>query len=77
MSNDKEYPVYGGCDSCEHANEVCTDCMKQNTAGEWVHSKYSPKPGVYAMPNQKQVNLTTSFESKTINGICLGRFIVS
>ena len=51
----EEYPVYGGCDSCEHQSEICTDCMKQNTMGEWVHSKYSPKPGVYTLPNQRQV----------------------
>jgi hypothetical protein len=54
MENE-EYPVYGGCDSCEHQSEICTDCMKQNTMGEWVHSKYSPKPGVYTLPNQRQV----------------------
>ena len=53
-----DYPEYGGCDSCEHQNEVCTDCMQLNTAGDWVHSKYSPKPGVYVLPHQKQVTTT-------------------
>ena len=75
--NEKDYPGYGGCDSCEHANEVCTDCMKQNTAGEWVHSKYSPKPGVYKMPNQVQETRTTTFESKVVNGVAIARCCVT
>ena len=36
----EEYPVYVDCNTCEHQNEVCTDCMSRNAAGEWVHSKY-------------------------------------
>lgn len=36
-------------------------------------SGYSPKPGVYRMPGQR----TITFESKTVGGICLGRYIVS
>lgn len=70
---EEDYPVYGDCNTCEHQNEVCTNCMSQNTAGEWVHNLYSPKPGVYRMPGQR----TITFESKTVGGICLGRYIVS
>lgn len=58
MMDEKDYPVYGGCDSCTHQNEICTDCMQKNTAGEWVHRYYSPKPGVYKMPHQKQITTT-------------------
>ena len=58
----EDYPVYGDCNTCEHQNEVCTNCMSRNTAGEWVHNLYSPKPGVYTLPNQRQITseLTTT-----------------
>lgn len=51
----EDYPVYGDCNTCEHQNEVCTNCMSKNTAGEWVHNLYSPKPGVYRMPEQTTI----------------------
>lgn len=70
---EEEYPMYGDCNTCKHQNEVCVNCMSKNTAGEWVHNLYSPKPGVYRMPGQR----TITFDSKTTDGVCLGRYIVS
>ena len=51
MENE-DYPVYGDCNTCIHQNEICTNCISQNTAGEWVHNLYNPKPGIYKMPEQ-------------------------
>lgn len=73
VANEEEYHEYGDCNTCIHKNEICTNCMSQNTAGEWVHNLYSPKPGVYRMPGQR----TITCESKTVGGICLGMYIVS
>ena len=53
IMSEKEYLVYGGCDSCTHQNEICTNCTQMNSAGEWVHALYSPKPGVYKVSSQE------------------------
>lgn len=50
---------YGDCNTCVHQNEICTNCMSKNTAGEWVHSHYSPMAGTYRMPGQKTYTTTT------------------
>lgn len=55
----EEYPIYGDCNTCTQQNEICTNCMSQNTAGEWVHNLYSPKPGIYRMPGQKTITTKT------------------
>ena len=59
MENKDDYPIYGGCDTCIHQNEVCMNCMEQNSAGEWVHKLYRPKNGVYKIAPTATISSTT------------------